>query len=196
MIEQRENYFFCHATVLEGGMREESSPAWYLVTAEWKSILCCWSVRDGREAHTPSREPERHTRTFRCSFKRVEKWFPGADGRGNRERLVKGSKLSIIRRIRSETLMCSGVLWLTTWYHSWNLLWVKHKCFLQREERWIGGVLEELIRLLGGNCFTKYTWIKSSHCVLQIFYSVICQLCLSKTGKTFPQDYPVRVTRA
>lgn len=55
------------------------------------------SIREGRETHTPSWEPEGHPWTFKRSFKRVEKWFPRASGRVNRERLVKGSKRSIIR---------------------------------------------------------------------------------------------------
>ena len=34
-------------------------------------------------------------------------------------------------------------------------------------------MLEELIRLMGGIVSQKYTCIKSSHCALEIFYSVI-----------------------
>ena len=88
------------------------------MTAEYK-----WE----RNTQEGSWEPEGHTWTFKCSFKRVEKWFPRAaaaaaaaaaksiqlcptlcnpidgsspgssSGRVNRERLVKGSKSSIIR---------------------------------------------------------------------------------------------------
>ena len=84
------------------------------MTAEYK-----WE----RNTQEGSWEPEGHTWTFKCSFERVEKWFPRAaaaaakslqlcptlcdpidgsspgssSGRVSTEGLVKGSKRSIIR---------------------------------------------------------------------------------------------------
>ena len=53
----------------------------------------------------------------------------------------------------------------------------------RKVNRWGAGGVNQVD---GGSCFTKYTCIKSSHCALQIFYSVINYASV-KLEKCFPR---------
>ena len=63
------------------------------------------------------------TNFFWTNRNRVEWWLSGVGGGGNRERLVKVHKISVIRWISSEDLMYNTVIMVdNTALYNWNLL--------------------------------------------------------------------------